>query len=105
MATVKLTLDTRSTKKDGTHSIKLYVSHRGEDFFISTNISVKKDDWKVYVIYNDICERDLPKMFIVLFTVQLGFFTFDVLKDACAWQYYLGRELVPVDDVCLKLLK
>lgn len=46
MATVKLTLDTRSTKKDGTHPVKLYVSHRGEDFFISTNISVKAEDWK-----------------------------------------------------------
>lgn len=46
MATAKLTLDTRSTKKDGTYPIKLYVSHRGEDFFISTNISVKTDDWK-----------------------------------------------------------
>lgn len=46
MATAKLTIDTRSTKKDGTHPIKLYVSHRGEDFFISTNISVRIGDWK-----------------------------------------------------------
>lgn len=46
MATAKLTLDTRSTKKDGTHPVKLYVSHRGEDFFISTNISAKTEDWR-----------------------------------------------------------
>lgn len=46
MATAKLTLDTRSVKKDGTYPIKLYISHRGEDFFVSTNISVRLDDWK-----------------------------------------------------------
>lgn len=45
MATVKLTIDTRSVKKDGTHPVKLYVSHQGDDFFISTNISVKIEDW------------------------------------------------------------
>lgn len=46
MATVKLTLDTRTAKKDGTYPVKLYVSHRGEDFFISTSISVAIGDWK-----------------------------------------------------------
>lgn len=57
----------------------------------------------IYVLYNDICERDLAKMCAVLFAVQFGFFNGAVLKDACARQDYSGRELVPVDDLCLKV--
>lgn len=57
----------------------------------------------IYVLYNDICERDLAKMCAVLFAVQLGFFNGDALKDACARQDYSGRKLVPVEDLCLKV--
>lgn len=57
----------------------------------------------IYVLYNDICQRDLAKMCAVLFAVQFGFFDGAILKDACARQDYSGRELVPVEDLCLKV--
>lgn len=45
MATVKLVLDKRSVKKDGTHPVKLYVSHNRKDFRLPTPISIREADW------------------------------------------------------------
>jgi hypothetical protein len=57
----------------------------------------------IYVLYSDICGRSVRKMCGVLFAVQYGFFSASVLKDACARQDYSGRELVPVDNLCVKV--
>lgn len=45
MATIKLYLDTRRAKADGTFSIRLAVNNHGETAFISLDQSVKKDEW------------------------------------------------------------
>lgn len=45
MATIKLYLDIRRAKADGTFSIRLAVNNHGETAFISLGQSVKKDEW------------------------------------------------------------
>lgn len=45
MATIKLYLDTRRAKADGTYPIRLAVNNHGETAFISLGQSVKKDEW------------------------------------------------------------
>lgn len=44
MATVKLYLDTRRMKKDGTFPIKFMVNHKG-NFLVGTEYSAKTEDW------------------------------------------------------------
>lgn len=44
MATVKLYLDARTAKADGTHPVKLAVYHKG-DIMIGTGISVRTEQW------------------------------------------------------------
>lgn len=45
MATLRLYLDTRVKRQDGTFSIRLAVNNHGETAFISLGQSVKKDEW------------------------------------------------------------
>ena len=44
MATIKLILDKRRIKKDGTYPIKFYINHN-RDFLISSSFTSKLDDW------------------------------------------------------------
>jgi hypothetical protein len=57
----------------------------------------------IYVLYNDICKRSLAKTLAVLRAIQLGLFKGDVLKNATSRQDYSGCELVPVDELYLKV--
>lgn len=45
MATIRLYLDTRSKRADGTHPIRLAVNHHGGTAFISLGQFIKKDEW------------------------------------------------------------
>ena len=45
MASVKLTLDTRARKLDGTYPVKITLSHRGRSAHHSIGISVARDEW------------------------------------------------------------
>jgi hypothetical protein len=45
MATVKLVLDTRSTTKEGTHPVKLSLSHNRAVSYLKTNIFVTSEQW------------------------------------------------------------
>lgn len=45
MATLKLYLDTRSMRADGTYSIRLAINHHGGTAFISLNQYARKDEW------------------------------------------------------------
>lgn len=45
MATLKLYLDTRSKRADGTYSIRLAINHHGGTAFISLNQYAKVDEW------------------------------------------------------------
>ena len=45
MATLRLYLDTRSTRPNGTHPIRLAVNHHGGTAFISLSQYVRKEEW------------------------------------------------------------
>ncbi len=57
----------------------------------------------IYVLYSDICDRDLAKMLAIVRAVQLGFFDGKLLQNACSRQDYSGREIVPVEELYLKV--
>lgn len=57
----------------------------------------------IYVLFSDICGRNAAKAIAVLRAVQLGFFTREILADACHRQDYSGRDMVPVDELCEKV--
>lgn len=46
MASVTLYLDTRSARKDGTHALKLRVSHRQRSFFLPLEVYLRDDQWQ-----------------------------------------------------------
>ena len=45
MATVKIYLDARTPRKDGSSPLKLSVAHKGKTALISLGISVQKENW------------------------------------------------------------
>lgn len=47
MASVKLTLDTRVRKQDGTYPVKLTISHHGQTSLHSLDVSLHRDEWDV----------------------------------------------------------
>jgi len=57
----------------------------------------------IYILNNDICDRDLTKMLAVLRSCQLGYFNGDLLADACNRQDRSGKALIPVDELCDKV--
>jgi len=57
----------------------------------------------IYILHNDICERDIVKTLAVLRAVQLGHFNGAILKDACHRQDRSGKSMVPVDELYAKV--
>ncbi|AZB07466.1 hypothetical protein EG344_00725 [Chryseobacterium sp. G0162] len=57
----------------------------------------------IYILFSDICDRSLSKMLAVLRATQFGFFDGKLLKTACSFQDYSGREMVPVDELYKKV--
>lgn len=55
----------------------------------------------IYVLYSDICDKDVKKMSAVIRATAQRKFDKNILKNACARQDYSGRELVPVDELVL----
>lgn len=53
----------------------------------------------IYVLFSDICKRDIAKTLAVIRAAQLGFVSGDTLKDACSRQDWSGQDMVPVDDL------
>ena len=45
MASIRLSLDTRARKQDGTYPVKIVVSHKGMTARHSVGISLKRDEW------------------------------------------------------------
>jgi hypothetical protein len=67
------------------------------------------DEWGIYgsdiwVLYSDICQKDVLKMSAVITATQRGKFNSATLKNACGRQDYSGRSMVPVEDL-ISLLK
>ena len=59
----------------------------------------------IYILYNDICERNMIKMFAVLRAHQLGFLSSSVLIDACHRQDRSGKEMIDVEGLYEKVTK
>lgn len=57
----------------------------------------------IYVLYNDICNRDVAKTIAILRSAQVGLLDSAVLRDACSRQDYSGRKMIPVDELCKKI--
>ena len=45
MASIKLTLDTRARKQDGTYPVKLTISHHGQTSLHSLDVSLHREEW------------------------------------------------------------
>lgn len=57
MAIVTAHLDTRSQRKDSTYPVKIKISHKGDTFFIATNIHIPKEQWSGSAIINNPQEK------------------------------------------------
>jgi hypothetical protein len=57
----------------------------------------------IYILHSDICDRDLVKTLAVLRATQLGIFSERTLKDACHRQDRSGKDMVPVEELYLKV--
>lgn len=59
----------------------------------------------IYVLWNDICDRNTSKMIAVLRANQLGFISDQILKDACHRQDRSGRKIIPVEELYVKVVE
>lgn len=59
----------------------------------------------IYVLWNDICDRNTSKMIAVLRANQLGFISDQILKDACHRQDRSGRKTIPVEELYSKVIE
>ena len=59
----------------------------------------------IYVLWNDICDRNTSKMIAVLRANQLGFISDQILKDACHRQDRSGRGIIPVEELYVKVVE
>lgn len=53
----------------------------------------------IYVLYNDICERDIVKVQAITRACQLGLISSNRVKDACSRQDYSGKEIINPKEV------
>ncbi len=53
----------------------------------------------IYVLFNDICDRDSRKMLIVLWAVRNEHYDAIPFSLACSKQDYSGKDIIPVDDL------
>lgn len=59
----------------------------------------------IYVLHNDICERNMVYTFAILRACQLGFLRREILKDACGRQDRTGKDLIDVEFYYKKVKK
>ena len=57
----------------------------------------------IYILHNDICNREVAKVITILRAVQLGFFSSRALADACSRQDRSGREMIDIKDLYKKV--
>lgn len=53
----------------------------------------------IYVLWSDICQRDLAKMMAMLRIAKRNPNKADLLRDACSRQDYSGRRLLQEDKI------
>ncbi|MFH6945136.1 hypothetical protein [Flavobacterium sp. FlaQc-50] len=79
-----------------------------DNYFGGLGVILTLDTWQIYgtdiyVLYSDICDKDIVKMIAVLRATQMGLFAESLLKDACSRQDYSGRDIVPVNELYEKV--
>jgi hypothetical protein len=57
----------------------------------------------IYVLWSDICDREVVKMIAVLRACQLGILSPAILKDASSRQDYSGKNMISVEDLYFKV--
>lgn len=57
----------------------------------------------IYVLFSDICDKDLAKMLAVIRATQLGILDPKLLSAACAQQDYSGKDIIKPDEVFEKV--
>lgn len=60
-------------------------------------------DTDIYVLYSDICDRDIVKMATAIRAFQLGFISKEKLKDAAGRQDRSGKGMIPIDELFTKV--
>lgn len=59
----------------------------------------------IYVLWNDICDRNTSKMIAILRAYQFGFIASQILKDACHRQDRSGCTLISVEELYIKVIE
>lgn len=57
----------------------------------------------IYVLYADICDKDIVKMATAIRAFQLGFISKETLKDASGRQDRSGKGLISINDLFTKV--
>lgn len=58
---------------------------------------------KIWVLFNDICDRNVARTIAVIRAAQLGYINDNLLKNACNRQDYKGRDIVLVEELYKKV--
>lgn len=73
MASVRVTLDTRARKQDGTYPVKLTISHHGQSAHQSLGIYLRRDEWD-------------ERRRLVIVTPNKTFLNFVIMQHVTDWQ-------------------
>jgi len=57
----------------------------------------------IYVLWSDICDRNIAKMITILRASQLGFISDKIIADASHYQDYSGKGMIDVEDLYKKV--
>lgn len=72
----------------------------GKVLFLDT-IEIYGSD--IYILYSDLCNRDIVKTIALLSAVQLGILDKIILKDACSRQDYSGIKMINIEEIHAKV--
>jgi hypothetical protein len=67
------------------------------------NFGIKGTD--IYILWNDICDRDTKKTSMLINAAREGILKIDVLKDACSRQDRSGKQLIDFENIINQLPK
>lgn len=59
----------------------------------------------IYVLWDEICDRNSSKMIALLRAHQFGYISDQLLRDACHREDGSGRDVIPVEELYSKVVK
>lgn len=57
----------------------------------------------IYILWNDICDRDIVNTIALIRAVQMGIISIELLKDICSRRDGSGKSMINVDEVYSKV--